>query len=377
MVNVIIDSNLLFNRFAFYLANNKGYTFENESEKKELVKYFHSNISNYIKTIDNRNVSNIHLVFDYGKSWRANLKLFESKDDYKKGRNKDAFNKIEFDRTIERYKMYLREKISIHFHRGLEADDIIAKIADYYYQDNKSSIIVTSDSDMLQLVKSDRDKFVTVYNPDYKIQKYFIDDEINCNISDTVDTVILEDFSRFFDESNGIMTESNVISIESLIIEQSVIINPLEKILVKVFSGDKTDNIPSSFIKYNSKSSNSISFGEQGAKTLVQKLKNENDLPTIDELFYVDDTRKRIAIAIFNVHGGKDFTQLETIENNIIRNIQLVVLNQKYQKGFNLENAYQELENNLKSCQQNNKFDNSLLEGTDFYYEKQSNYFRD
>lgn len=381
-VNIIIDCNLLFNRFAFYLSNNKGYYLDKKHQQQELVKYVHRNIEFFLNGLDKKSINSIHLAFDHGKSWRT--ELFPKETDYKFGRDKDSFDYKIFTNIIDEYAM-IAEKVGLYVHKTgkLEADDSIGFITKYYKNHNQSTIIISSDSDLRQLVFSDKDKFCCIYDSDYQKQLYYIDNKANFEIQETIIEDSNDDFSDFFDE-NGIssMAEAITYDVRKCILSKYEEIDPLKGLMVKIFSGDKTDNIPSTFIKVSDKGT-AISFGKSNAENLYNQLLSLNEIPTIFQLYTTESKRRNIAGKILALAKSKDLTQIDIIEKNIIRNIYLIYLDSDFQKEFNLQDKYDIIENKLNDKEfydnhknlLNDKFSKELLRNTDYYYDE-ANYFR-
>lgn len=387
-VNIIIDSNLLFNRYAFYLSHHKGYYLDKRFQQLELIKYAHRSIEFFLNGIDRNAINSIHFTFDQGKSWRTEL-FPENTSQYKHGRDKDSFDYQSFNKVINDYADIMQQAgMYVHKMDMLEADDIIGHIVKYFKNRNMSTIIMTSDSDLRQLISSDKDKFCCIYDSDYQKQLYYIDNKQHFEIAkvefDEDDDE--DDFAAFFDEKEeSHMSDTITFDIRECILSKYEEIDSMKGLLVKIFSGDKTDNIPSSFIKITDKEKGTgVSFGKTNAENLYEQLKRSDDIPTIFQLYTMENKRRDIAAKILSLAKSKDLTQLDVIEKNLIRNIHLIYLDSDFQKDFNLQPKYDiidkklndsEIFDNHKRKLKELKFSKEYLRNTDYYYDD-ATYFR-
>jgi hypothetical protein len=258
------------------------------------------------------NIERIIFVRDAQKSWRSE---FTSEFVYKGKREKDhlPFDMEGFNICMHEFLNILRSKGIYTFNvNGCEGDDALFFLSDFFFQKNQSSIIVSGDSDIKQLIKSKDDfgTFVSVYDPFARGNKFFVDKKHLAGSE-------VKDFGGIFELQNDV----------SIVIRESIVVEPLKLVLIKILSGDKGDNIPSCY--YYQKGTQTVRFTDLRAEELInakEEIKPNYEL--IKSLFFDEDLRKTYAKYII-AHIGKDSPTdelVDTISKGIKRNISLIFL---------------------------------------------------
>lgn len=163
MVSLLIDGNPLVFRSAYGVGTeNFGVT---------------SSILNLLSDITNSFCFDALAVFwDSGKSrWR--MLCYPEYKAQREGKRKES--NIDFDQVYAQAKdaqRYLAHHgIQQFVVPGVEADDMIAWVAEYRYSQGDTVIVATSDHDLWQLVKSDGQKQIIVFDP---MKKQWVNDQI-------------------------------------------------------------------------------------------------------------------------------------------------------------------------------------------------------
>lgn len=244
-VNIIIDTNLIFYKFAYVNAYKHSNYLSKPSHRTQLVKDITRSIAaainNYRGYIDR-----VIFVADSSKqkSWRKDIPVEE--EFYKSTRNKDyPFDIVAFKNTLHNYIKLLRE-IGIYTYQydRMEGDDLMFIISNILFHNGLSSILMTGDVDMYQLVKRDTDgRFIYLFNLDMDKKFHIVPDEINYVHSDMSDP-----FNGAF--NFGAPENVNTIkynNIQDICYTDYRIFDPQAVIMGKVLAGDKSDNVPSSY----------------------------------------------------------------------------------------------------------------------------------
>ena len=303
ILNCIIDGNFLLNKLSFTL-------YKNNLLYGSLHKALENAMSSYRKWYP---FANIYLVSDSKeKSWRKKLDT-----NYKAHRKRDVDMDWEFI-----YKAYGEFKESIKW-RGIkviespsiEGDDFLAFLAKEFNSKSQSTIIVSNDHDIKQILRYNIDPlWINIMtNELYNKQKLFLPKNYqiflnSVNKLNNNDIFELNDNSEFVRLINGFINKYETHEVDSV-----------ESLIVKVISGDTSDNIPSvwSVVKNGKKRG----IGEKGAKSVFDSYVLEFGEPKIND----PDLSDNIADLICEKKKLSK-SSIVDIKNNIENNIKLINL---------------------------------------------------
>lgn len=301
VLNLIMDGNYLLSKLVFTLhKNNLLYG--------ALFQSLNNTVTNYRKWYP---FSNIYLVSDSKeKSWRKNLN-----SNYKVHRKKDS----DIDWTFV-YKTYDEFKQSIKGVKilespSIEGDDWISFLINESNNNGQSNVVISNDYDIKQLLQFNLDSlwinFMTneMYNQEKlflpKNYQLFIDKVSKLPNDDIFNLNDNKDFLSLFDRFHNKYQLNEVDSIQSYII--------------KIISGDVSDNIPSVF--QVTKNGKTRGIGAKGALSIYEDYNKEfGEVSLLDPDLYENIAdliceRKKISK-----------TNIDNIINNIVDNTKLVDL---------------------------------------------------
>ena len=168
-INFLIDFNNIASK-ALYVTrkNSKSKVFpSSEHDKQTLIIQLHNAICYEINNLKYV-LSNVFICCDSRTTFRSKIYY-----DYKRTRKekRDAIDDIDFNaynELMNKYIGYLKsiEVLSVVQQDDLEADDLIYFIATDYFNYDISSIILSSDKDLHQLLmhNKEKDSFIIAYN---------------------------------------------------------------------------------------------------------------------------------------------------------------------------------------------------------------------
>jgi 5'-3' exonuclease len=310
--DLIIDGNYLLNRMVFTLHKNNLLF-------GALFKSLDQSVINYKKMYP---FSNVYLVSDSKeKSWRKKINSA-----YKANRTKNT--DIDWDfvfNTYNEFKDSLREKnIKILEAPGIEGDDWISLVISNSNQESRSTLTITNDYDIKQLVRFSMDPLYInfISNEMYNNQKIFLPR----NYSIFIDKVSVMDNHNIFNMNDNL---EFLELIKNLVQKNDTTeIDPLESLIVKLIGGDTSDNIPSawSIVKNGRKRG----IGDKGAKSIFEEYINQFGEPDIQD----PDLSENIADLICEKKKLSK-TSILSIKSNIESNMRLIHLDiDKYPKDI-------------------------------------------
>jgi len=362
MNNAVFDLNNLFFRSLFIVGGfgSKGFTFDTQAETDKLIRKVSTDISYIIRQI---NPSRIIFTLD-STSWRKNIEI-EENEGYKAHRKKskhinwdNVFAKMkEFSEILEG-NGFIVSKIN-----KAEADDLIALWAnELLYNQKQHVIIISSDEDIRQLVKSyplenDKQVFSVVFNPFTQgrngKKKLFIPKNFNKWLNESEEADIFnrsididkEDFIRLRD-------------IEKIVFEE---IDNIELSLRKIFCGDDGDNVPAIYSWTNDNEKN-----VRITPSYYRKIIKNTGIDHYDELL---DKADLIKEQLELISGKKSSLR---INQRLQRQLKLVVLDSKFFPKEIVEEFSNTVDEKLSSMLAHpQKWNmNSILEGTRYVKNK-------
>jgi 5'-3' exonuclease len=256
----------------------------------------------------------VYLVSDSkDKSWRKSLYT-----KYKENRKKDT--DIDWNFVYTQYKEFKDNMSTKGFKiletSGIEGDDWISYITEISNKKGMSNIIVSNDHDIKQLLRYDtNDNYINIMtNEIFNKTKLFMprNYEIffnNLKKMDNNDIFNLNDNNDFLKLINGFIEQYEVQEI-----------NSIESLLIKIISGDTSDNIDSVWVTYTD-TGKKRGIGQAGAESIVEQYIKEFGDP------YLEDPDLDLNIADLVMEKRKvNSTYTNDILNNIKLNKQLVNL---------------------------------------------------
>lgn len=302
LCDLIIDGNYILSRLVFTLhKNNLLYG--------ALHKSLENTVSNYRKWYP---FANVYLVSDSKeKSWRKQLTKT-----YKSTRKKDNDIDWAFVYTAyDEFKQSMKSTMRVLEAPTIEGDDWISFLCNRSNLESRSTIIVSNDHDIKQIVSYSLDPlYVNVMtNEMYNKEKLFLPknyqifvDKVSSLPND--DIFNLNDNSEFLLLLNRFLTKYEVNEIDSM-----------ESLVVKIISGDQSDNISSVWSQV--KNGKKRGIGAKGAKSIY-----DNYLSEFGEVNLLDpDLYENIADLICEKKKLSK-TQIESIVGNIQDNVKLIDL---------------------------------------------------
>lgn len=289
MIRLVVDTNNIFHRFLHVIKK--------DPEFREDMKYRSSLISavdNFFNSLSKMLPSYESIAcFDSEDCWRKSIY-----DGYKGVRTKDrsflnsAISEFQFKLSAKDTKCI---KIDTY-----ESDDIIAAVCDHNKDKGISTIIVSSDTDLNQLVYFEGHNlpFVIQFDPDQKNRTFVIDE----NYSEPENDIFSDDgYSEL------------VMCLKKFPVKK---INKFRSVIIKSLSGETGDSIPSCYRNINGKNR---SLGGTTASKIYDMF------PDVEQ--YTDESKLRAVIPhVLNLCNSNEINRIDEIIGNIRRNFSLIKL---------------------------------------------------
>lgn len=249
LLDIIIDGNYILSKLAFTLHKNNLLF-------GALYQALDNTIKNYRKWYP---FSNIYLVSDSKeKSWRKQII-----SEYKSTRKKDSDIDWGFVYdTYAEFKEEMKKSIKVLEAPHIEGDDWLSFLVEKSNREERSTIIVSNDYDIKQLVKFNLDPlYINIMtNEMYNKQKLFLPKNYQLflnkvNSLPNNDIFNLNDNTEFISFIGNFIDKYEVNEIDSV-----------ESLIIKIISGDVSDNIDSVWSQV--KGGKKRGIGAKGAKTI-------------------------------------------------------------------------------------------------------------
>ena len=303
LVDLIIDGNYVLSSLTFTLHKNNLLF-------GSLYKALEVKILNHKKWFG---FTNVYLVSDSkDKSWRKSID-----NNYKSTRKKDV--DIDWDfvyNTYGDFKTDIKNKgVKVLEAPGIEGDDWIAYLVAESNKKGRSTIIISNDYDIKQLLTfSLNPLYINIMsNEMYNKQKLFLPKhyQLFLNGVDKLDN----------DDIFNINDNNEYIKLLKTFIERYDVheIDNAECLIIKLIMGDKSDNIPSAWITYKNNLKRGI--GATGAKTIFDEYVRQFGDPDLKD----PDLLENIADLICE-KKKLPISNIPLIKGNIIHNKKLVDL---------------------------------------------------
>jgi len=249
LLDIIIDGNYILSKLAFTLHKNNLLF-------GALYQALDNTIKNYRRWYP---FSNIYLVSDSKeKSWRKQII-----SEYKATRKKDS--EIDWNFVYDTYadfKEELKKSIKVLEAPHIEGDDWISFLVEKSNKEGRSTIIVSNDYDIKQVVKFSLEPlYINIMtNEMYNKQKLFLPQNYQTFLN-RVNSLPNDDIFNLNDNTEFITFIGNFI--DKYEINE---INSTESLIIKIISGDISDNIDSVWSQV--KGGKKRGIGSKGAKTI-------------------------------------------------------------------------------------------------------------
>jgi len=300
--DLIIDGNFILSKLVFTLHKNNLLF-------GALHKSLENAINNYRKWYP---FANVYLVSDSKeKSWRKQLTK-----DYKANRKKDSDIDWKFVYSAyDEFKQSMSHLVTVLEAPTVEGDDWISFLASKANNEGRSTIIVSNDHDIKQIVGySLNPLYINIMtNEMYNKEKLFMPKNYQIFISKVKDLpnddiFNLNDNSDYLGLLDRFLNKYEIMEID-----------PMESLVVKIISGDQSDNIGSVWSQV--KNGKKRGIGAKGAKGIY-----DNYLQEFGEVNLEDpDLYENIADLICEKKKLSK-TQIESIVENIHGNVKLIDL---------------------------------------------------
>jgi len=302
-INLIIDGNYILNKNVFTLHKYNVLFGELHESLEKSVNNFKS-----LHFFDN-----IFFVSDSGTSWRKNLY-----SEYKAQRSKSS--DIDWDFVYTAYKEFksdLPPNITLLEETYIEGDDWISQIVLESNKEGYANVIISNDYDIKQLVRfSTSPLYINIMsNEMFNSEKVFLPKNYELFMQ------------KLMEKSNEVdlfelSTDSETLAFFKRFIERRDphLVDDKEVLITKIISGDKSDNIKSSYEKPTS-TGKMRGIGEAGSKKIYDKYQEEfGDLDLNDEDLY-----DNIADLICE-YKKASYQEINLIKKNLSDNMQLISL---------------------------------------------------
>lgn len=306
-VDLLIDGNYLLSKLVFTLHKNN-----------LLYGGLYKSLENTIKNYKNwYPFTNVYLVSDSKeKSWRKQLTK-----EYKANRKKDSdidwkFVYSTYSEFKDSLKSLLQKSlVKVYEAPHVEGDDWISFLSSKSNKEGRATIIVSNDYDIKQIVGySLAPLWINIMtNEMYNKEKLFMPKNFQIYISKireipNDDIFNLNNNSEYLSMLDKFLNKYEIVEI-----------NPVESLIIKIISGDQSDNIGSVWSQI--KNGKKRGIGPKGAKTIY-----DNYLQEFGEINLEDpDLYENIADLICEKKKLSK-TQIESIVDNIHDNVKLIDL---------------------------------------------------
>lgn len=255
-------------------------------------------------------------------SWRKDLLL---QQEYKGNRKKvqEDIDKNGFNTVINNFSDTLNSLgIKVSQVERSEGDDLIYAWSEYLFNEGKSSLILSTDRDLNQLVKCVNDVHIIQYGP--------VNNKLW--VSEASDREIKKLSNRQVTQEN-LFNEYFTISIENDPFERFVegvnveVVDPEKVRFMKIVGGDTSDNIYPVYYKPATETSRAKGLGEKTVEKIYNQFKEKLGCEFDYHIYNQEDTIKMLCNVIYDVAkiNDENFTRRMLFEN-IKTNTSLVSL---------------------------------------------------
>ena len=319
---LIIDGHNFFYRSlwsAFRLGKSKVLTSQKDIDNYE--KKLMLDFCNVIKQV-NPIINDVVFVED-SHSWRKDLLL---QQEYKGNRKKiqEDIDKKGFETAIGNFTNTLKSVgVKVSMAERSEGDDLIYAWSDYLFNEGKSSLILSTDRDLNQLVKCVGDVHIIQYGP--VNNKLWVSEKTNEAINKLSEKHEITQ-ENLFDELFVVSIENNPFErfVEGVTVE---VVDPEKVRFMKVVGGDTSDNILPVYYKPATEDTRAKGLGVKTVEKIYNQFKDKLGCEFDYHIYGQEDTVKLLCNVIYDVAkiNDENFTRRMLFEN-IKTNTSLVSL---------------------------------------------------
>lgn len=256
-------------------------------------------------------------------SWRKDLLL---QQEYKGNRKKikEDIDKKGFDTVISNFTDTLRNiGVKVSRTERSEGDDLIYAWSEYLFNNGKSSLIISTDRDLNQLVKCVDDVHIIQYGP--VNNKLWVSENSNKIIQKLNEKQEITQ-ENLFDELFVVSIENDPFErfVETTNIE---VVDPEKVRFMKIVGGDTSDNIFPVYYKSGTETTRAKGLGPKTVEKIYNQFKDKLGCEFDYHIYNQEDTVKLLCNVIYDVAkiNDEEFTRRMLFEN-IKTNTSLVSL---------------------------------------------------
>lgn len=320
-INLIIDGTFFFRRslsatdYTKYL-NEGELVLDSEKTQGIFIRKVAMDLAFQFKRFEDLGINKVVFCLDKG-SWRKKI----PNTIYKANRIQD--NKVNwnnFYKLTDTFTELLRQRnVIISQIDSAEGDDLIFYWSKLFLSKNESSIIISSDNDLKQLITSKENKSFVIHT-NIITNRFSVDNCFHDLLTAEIENKEF-DILNIDDEQFEAGSKISILK-QKIDLDKLELVDPYDIILGKLILGDKGDNVIQLIPKFGVKSYEKLVelFINDGytVQSIVENLIN-NDEPTLD--YILESLGKQVKKLVID-----DFPKLR---EHIKTNLQLVVLNNK------------------------------------------------
>lgn len=266
-------------------------------------------------------INDVVFIMD-SHSWRKDLLL---QQEYKGNRKKvqEDIDKNGFNTVISNFANTLRTiGVKVSQVERSEGDDLIYAWSDYLFNEGKSSLILSTDRDLNQLVKCVEGVHIIQYGP--VKNKLWVSEASDREIKKLSNRQVTQE--NLFNEYFTISIENDPFErfIEGMDVE---VVDPEKVRFMKIVGGDTSDNIFPVYYKAATESTRAKGLGEKTVEKIYNQFKEKLGCEFDYHIYGQEDTVKMLCNVIYDVAkiNDEEFTRRMLFEN-IKTNTSLVSL---------------------------------------------------
>lgn len=316
-INIIFDGNFFFYKSFSTFKSYKSDTHSNEMTDEEQSQLIRKFAIDFCAVLNQFNTpKNIIFCLD-SSSWRKKIDIISGS--YKSNRSTsdpmwDNFNfcRNEFTQILKNKGVWVSR---IH---SAEGDDLLYFWSHEFYKSNKSSILYTSDKDLCQVVKSNPEAVISIYQQKTGVKKLIVSNG-TLSMFESIEEPSIFDNGGMGNTINYIKDLSSTLEVEE--------VDPYKLQIEKILYGDKSDTVPS-IITWK-KLKREYRFNPTMIKKVIQKIEDKyNNIPSSEKLLEEEEYLDFVAQSCLNECSKENYT-LDKVKNNIKLNSRFIILNDK------------------------------------------------